>query len=496
MSPSTEPYNEEKYKALMDGLECTTQSLSQVLASGSRFDADYYSKMNLSVSKILNTVGNKTIGEYGGILDCSAFYPAITGYYSHDRNNIPFLRVNEINNGLILITDETVFLPESVIEENSKTIAKAYPGDIIIAKGGNTLAKVGLITDEFPVYATCRDVIILRTDKLDGINKYFLWAFLHSSYGQSILWRSASQTGQPHLTLPAITKINVPNTSLIQKAIEMLYQKSVGLKEQSSNQYSYAESILSEALDLQSLEIDPTNVSIKPLSISYGISGRLDAEYYQPKYDDLFSILQNYPCKNLGGNNGITDIIKSIEPGSEAYQKTGIPFIRVSDLDRFGISQPEIYLSSDIVEDVQTLYPRKNTILFSKDGSVGIAYKMEENAQLITSGALLHLTIRDTDTVLPDYLTLVLNSPVVQMQAERDSNGAIIQHWKPSEIANVIIPILDMSIQQEIANKVQESFALRKQSKVLLEYAKKAVEMAIEQGEDTALAWLKEKVNV
>lgn len=35
--------------------------------------------------------------------------------------------------------------------------------------------------------------------------------------------------------------------------------------------------------------------------------------------------------------------------------------------------------------------------------------------------------------------------------------------------------------------KVQNSFALRRQSKQLLEYAKQAVEMAIEQGEDSLL---------
>ena len=115
--------------------------------------------------------------------------------------------------------------------------------------------------------------------------------------------------------------------------------------------------------------------------------------------------------------------------------------------------------------------------------------------RIITSGALLHLTVRDTDTVLPDYLTLVLNSPIVQLQAERDANGAIIQHWKPSEIEKVVIPVLDMSIQREISDKVQESFALRHKSKELLEYAKQAVEMAIEQGEETALDWLKDKVS-
>ena len=132
--------------------------------------------------------------------------------------------------------------------------------------------------------------------------------------------------------------------------------------------------------------------------------------------------------------------------------------------------------------------------MWQKDGSVGIAYKLAENKKIITSGALLHLTVKDKRTVLPDYLTLVLNSNIVQMQAERDSNGAIIQHWKPSEIENVVVPVLEMEQQKKIVELVQKSFALRKQSKQLLEDAKCAVEMAIEQGEDIALKWLESKM--
>lgn len=48
-------------------------------------------------------------------------------------------------------------------------------------------------------------------------------------------------------------------------------------------------------------------------------------------------------------------------------------------------------------------------------------------------------------------------------------------------------------VRRYVAEKVQNSFALRRQSKQLLEYAKQAVEMAIEQGEDAALVWLKER---
>ncbi|MDQ6981957.1 MAG: hypothetical protein Q9M08_02970, partial [Mariprofundus sp.] len=52
------------------------------------------------------------------------------------------------------------------------------------------------------------------------------------------------------------------------------------------------------------------------------------------------------------------------------------------------------------------------------------------------------------------------------------------------------IPILPEHIQTNIQQKVTESFALRKQSKHLLECAKRAVEIAIEQDEKAAITWL------
>ena len=102
---------------------------------------------------------------------------------------------------------------------------------------------------------------------------------------------------------------------------------------------------------------------------------------------------------------------------------------------------------------------------------------------VISSSGILHLTVKD-NAVLPDCLTLVLNSKLVRLQAERSACGSIIQHWKQSEIENVSIPILPMSSQQKITAKVRESFALRAESKRLLDLAKSAVETAIEQGEE------------
>ena len=76
------------------------------------------------------------------------------------------------------------------------------------------------------------------------------------------------------------------------------------------------------------------------------------------------------------------------------------------------------------------------------------------------------------------------------MQAERDAGGSIILHWRISEIENVVVPLIDFEKQKEIAKLVEESFALKKQSEKLLEVAKRAVEIAIEESEEKAIKFI------
>ncbi|MBQ7421211.1 MAG: restriction endonuclease subunit S [Prevotella sp.] len=247
--------------------------------------------------------------------------------------------------------------------------------------------------------------------------------------------------------------------------------------------YQDTEYYLSGILGLDKVA-DNSNINIESIGNTFIKSGRLDAEYYRPQYGSLFGQLGKFNTRRLGE---LVSIHKSIEPGSNFYQAEGIPFVRVADFNKFGISESPIYLSRETFAEI--IRPKKDTILMSKDGSVGIAYKVEKDKDVITSSAILHLRIR-TISVLPDYLTTVLNSKAVQLQAERDAGGSIIQHWKPSEIENVIIPVLSMDVQEHIAQQVQESFRLRRESQQLLETAKRAVEVAISEKEESAFLYI------
>ena len=112
---------------------------------------------------------------------------------------------------------------------------------------------------------------------------------------------------------------------------------------------------------------------------------------------------------------------------------------------------------------------------------------------MIPSGGILRLKNK-ADRVNNEYLTLVLNSILTREQVNRDVGGSIILHWRPDQVKGVVVPILPREKQTQIQQQVTESFSLRKQSRHLLECAKRAVEIAIEQDEQAAFDWLEGEV--
>lgn len=464
------PFNEDKYKQLLEGLEISEVWLSEI-DLGDRIDADFFTKENLSIEAELKSRSSVELRGFAEFV-ASAFYPAATQLY--EVGDTPFIRcVDCINYPLITKKQDGTFekIPMFFVEENDG-INLLNKNDIVITKVGSPC--YASIVYEHDVVALSRTVMGLKN--IHGINPFYLLVFLRSKYGFSQLLRARELTIQYQLTLERVKRVlvYVPNDSF-QKSVEKIVKESTEKQTLSQTVYSDAVNLLLTELGLKDWQPNNKPINVKQLKESYLKSGRLDAEYYQPKYDALFAQLSKYECDTI---KDIAHIKKSVEPGSEAYQDSGIPFVRVSDVTKFGISEPDIYLSpSDF--NLNELRPKKDTILLSKDGSVGIAYKVEKDMDCITSGALLHLSVFN-ENYNPDYLTLVLNSIVVQMQAERDSNGAIIQHWKPSEIEQVIIPKLPKPIQDTISAKIQESFALKAESKRLLEEAKMMVEKEIE----------------
>lgn len=495
-SPSVTPFDAQKYQRLMDGLEAVQISLNQLKTENNtlRVDAEYYQKQHLKLAVLLKKIGAIDIKNIGAKLDCSAFYPSITQYYCYQEfDNIPFLRVDEIQSGLIQITENTVFLPEFVLFENQSTICRVAEGDIVIAKGGNTLAKVGLVPKDFSSYAACRDVIVLKTNNLNNTNKFFLWAFLHSQHGQNLMLRTSSQTGQPHLTLDSIYGIPVPILNMdFQEKFENIYHLVNKLKDGSKICYQQAEELLLSELNLKDWQPTEENIAEKSFASSFLASGRLDAEYYQPKYDELEDRIKSY----YGGWDYLGNMF-AVDTGE--YSEEYLP---KSNRRKFYIRNTNIRIGRIEVDDDYYVNPHnfskftnEGDILTARVGAIGsFGTVSKELSGSIYSDNVLSLRLLHTQSFLPNVYTLYFNTRINRELMNRFSGGSVQPLITQTIIKSLPIPLLKLEVQTKLNENINKSFELKIKSKQLLEIAKTGVEKAIETDEGEATAWMNQQL--
>lgn len=497
--------NFNSLKERFSHLELSILPLSSVLKDNEtkRLDSEYFKKEYLENEEFITQKDCVQLKN----TNITIKHPTeIERNYTENENSIWFIRAQNVK-PLNLDIDNKVFISTQDADKLSKNLV--CKNDILMTRTGSCGDCV-LYLEHDKAIASSHTFIIRNS----FFNQAFLSVFFACKYGKIQINKGRYGSLQPEIASYYLKNIYVPLfDSSFQAEIEKIVKNAHHKLEQSKSLYKEAESLLYESLGFLNpasslareltLPQNPTsknhafkasqapttaealklrfshlNISIKPLSKSLRKSGRLDSEYYQAKYENIEALIKSHLCEKLGS---LVNIKKSIEPGSEAYQNEGIEFVRVSNLSKFGISKSDIYLSREkFGKDLANLAPQKETILLSKDGSVGISYCVEEDLDCITSGAILHLKVEDKKQILPQVLSLILNSITTQLQAERDSGGSIIAHWKISEIKNILIPILDSQIQGQIASKLKLSFALKKEAKELLEKAKNKVESAIE----------------
>ncbi len=323
--------------------------------------------------------------------------------------------------------------------------------------------------------------------KLRVLSPYYISTFFNSKYWRLLLYRFVWWNVQPILNYPNIRNLEIPLPSTtFQSRIAELVQEAHIQRELSKSFYAEAEQILLKELGL--IDWTHTEVSItEKMSEEVRLFGRCDAEFFQPKYDELFERLSKFQTQKLGA---IVDYQKWVESWADAYSESGIPFIRVADVSIEGVDTIEKNISTELFAEYGERYsPKKDDILFTKDGTIGISFVVNENMIAVLSGAFLRL--QKKIDIESEYLALVLNSVVSKMQIERFSGGAIIAHLKPSDAMEILIPIVSPDIQSLISSLIITSHRAREASKKLLEKAKRAVEIFIEEDETTAGEFLR-----
>lgn len=459
-----------------------------IITPNFRLDAEFYKPSYLETENIINSKNNDNLGN---LISTLTDYHA-NGSYENLRGNVEIL--DSPDYALMI---RTVDLERDDFENNVKYVSehaynflkktKVFGGEIIINKIGNA-GKVYIVPPLNKKISLGMNQFMIRPK--EGLNNYFLYVFLMCKYGHLLLEQRITGAVPLSIDKESVRSVTVPLLKKdFQEKIHKLVEQYFLFSNQGKNLYSQAEQLLLSELGLLDWKPKHTLAFVNNF-VDTQKADRFDAEYFQPKYEEVIETVKKYK----GGFDELGNLVKikkSVEPGSEAYQENGIPFVRVSNLSKFELSDNnQQFISEELYNELKNHQPEKGEILLSKDATSGMAYYLNEEPQkMIVSGGILRLKI-DSKQVLPEYLTLVLNSVIVQKQMERDAGGSIINHWRPDQVKATIIPVLKDNKQKEIEELIEKSFSDRKLSKSLLEIAKRGVEMAIEKDEEEARKWI------
>jgi len=433
-----------------------------------RLDAEYYQPEYLELSRILSKSRLVPLLDVCTVTDGN--HSTISEQFID--KGVRYLRGKDLQDFFISESDP-IYIPDEIYDKLKRS--HIYKNDVLVSIVG-TIGLISIVADNFDQLTGNCKLAILHPKTIDP---WSLSAFLASRYGQYQLQRKVAGAVQTGIILQELAKILIPYfEESKQKEIHKITFNAYEMQLESGLLYTQAEEMLLEKLGLKNFQVEDDLSFIVNLS-DVKSANRIDADFFQPKYERLISKIREGNVKLLGD---LVSMKKGFEPGSEAYMEEGQLFIRVSSLLKFGIDdKDQKYLSDDLYQKLKNDYqPQVGEVLLTKDASPGIAYAVKERIEGIISGGILRLKLKeDIDS---EYLVLCINSFIGKMHAERDAGGSVIAHWKPEQIRNLLIPVLPKETQKKIAELVRKSHEARKKSKELLGEAKRKVEKMVEKG--------------
>ncbi len=470
---------------MLEGLEVSEIKLSKCKAIiDFRIDANTYKKDYILTDKLIRSNSFSTIDKLSTSVQNFGAY-SLCNFINFTENGIPFLMTANVRQNFIDWQIERY-----VDEESHHLLSKSHckKGQVLVTMAGEYLGRVAVYDKDF-ICSSNQAIAKVTVNK--GENSYIISTFLNSKFGQNQINRFKTLTGQPNINMSLIKELLIPHFSNeISLAIESVVKKSEFKRNSSFETYTNAESILLQEIGLQNFEPSKDPVNIKSFKESFGKSERIDAEFYQSKYEDIENqIKKNCRCEIL------KEVIIKIETGEYSPQ-----YFNINDKDNLTFYIRSTNIKGGKIEFDDDHYVEKSNfiritkageIVTARVGSVGVFGEVRAEMEgAVYSDNVLCFTL--PSNLIPSVYTLLFNTKYYFEFIERLARGSVQQRLNQETLKDLLIPIIDYKKQEQIAELVEESLKLKAESERLLELAKKAVEMAIEENEEKAMKYIKD----
>ncbi len=452
---------------MTDGLEISEKSISFVNAATEilRLEAEFFNAAVLHTAKTVKGADIVDLIQYG-----------TSEELNDDKNGYPILRLNEFDNAFI---KEPARYCDKITEQEYIELQLKQDDVLICRTNGNPdLVGRSSVVMENVQYAFASYLFRVRTNAL--ILPHVLVAYLRSKYGRAEIDKYSMKGNQTNFSPAKFREIDVPVfAQSFQEKIKKAFIDAYSLHISAKKLYAQAEATLNTYLNIR--EYDDSGSAVKALSQSFKQSGRLDAEYYQSKYNSLITQINT------------TEIVSSL---CNVFNENFVPddkveykYIELANVGVSGdISNVETIIGIDLPSRARRLVRKGQVIISSIEGSLSSCALIDDeyDGALCSTG----FYVVNSDKINSETLLVLFKSEPIQALLKQRCSGTILTAISKDEFVNMPLPSIDYTVQKEIADKVQESFRLRKEAKWLLDNAIKAVEMAIETDEETANGWL------
>ena len=418
----------------------------------------------------------------GDVLSSSQYGVSIE--MNEERIGTKIYRMNEISN---MLCDRTI-LKYAKLSADEVALYKLKDRDVLFNRT-NSQAFVGRtgifrkFSDEAVVFASYL-VRINPNPKI--VTPEYLTAFLNTKYGvQDVKRRARISINQSNVNAEELKRIKIPLLcDELQTKITLLFDKAFDFIQASEAIYRQAETLLISELGLANWQPKHQLAFVKNYSDTQRFE-RIDAEYFQPQYEEIVNVIKSYS----GGWDTLDNLAHLKDKNFRPKNKTEYRYIELANIaDNGEITDCTTTQGQDLPSRAKRKVSMGDVIVSSIEGSldsIALIDAKYDEALCSTGFHLLNSKMFNSETLL-----VLMKSIIGQLQLKKRCSGTILTAIKKDELAQIILPIIEKEKQARIQQKVTESFDLREQSKHLLECAKRAVEMAIEQDEQTAIEWM------
>ena len=464
---------------MLKGLEISEVALS-ALERTWRLDAEFYAKGHLKVDALLRARKAVSLHEFALISDGN--HMGVSDEFC--MQGVPYFRGGDIKEFFLSFGRPEYCVPKDVYMKPTMLRSHMKKGDVFVSIVGAIIGQIGMKTDDAPALCSCKLGILRPKNIKTGA---YLAAFLLSSIGQSQIWRFRRGSAQTGLILDDFEQLFAPKFSgRFYDRITDIVQAALRARGGAVDKIQSAEQSLLSELGFDGWTPTEESVSVKNCS-DFMSAGRFDAEYFQIKYDEIVAKIKTYSGGTIKAASVlITGLVNESEDTPERY-------VELADIGVSGeIEGCTNAMFGELPSRARQRMATGQVIASSIEGSLDrCALVTPEYDKALCSTGFHRFCSQDIN---PETMLLLFKSWPIQQLMKRGCSGTILCGILPTALEHVDLPVVNPQVQKVLAAKVRESFALRAESKRLLDLAKHAVEVAIEQGESKALESLEKEI--